>query len=313
MSILKSNENVNNNITYKSLIIGAGSIGLRHIKILKSLSHEVRVVTKRKDLKFPVYPNSINALNNFDPNYIIISNDTDKHIKELKKILTHDNKIKILVEKPLANDFEEIKFMKRELKNVYVGYNLRYHPFIKFIKNLTLKEKFLSANIYVGQYLPYWRENRNYRHSYSSDLKRGGGTLLELSHEFDYMLHLFGKCLKSASIIGKISNLEINCSDSAVGILKFENCEQVSYNLNLLDRIGRREIILNTNKSTYKFDLVNNTLITNNKSDNLNLDRNDTYTDMHLDILNNNGKFACSFKESINVLKLIKKIQKSCR
>ena len=73
MSILKPNENVNNNITYKSLIIGAGSIGLRHIKILKSLSHEVRVVTKRKDLKFPVYPNSINALNNFDPDYIIIS------------------------------------------------------------------------------------------------------------------------------------------------------------------------------------------------------------------------------------------------
>ena len=37
----------------------------------------------------------------------------------------------------------------------------------------------------------------------------------------------------------------------------------------------------------------------------LNLDRNETYTDMHLDILNNDGKFSCSFEESINVLNLI--------
>ena len=52
--------------------------------------------------------------------------------------------------------------------------------------------------------------------------------------------------------------------------------------------------------------------MTNNKSDKLNLDRNKTYTDMHLDILNNNGKFSCSFEESINVLNLIEKIQNSC-
>ena len=312
MSILKSKQNINNNIAYKCLIIGAGSIGLRHLRILKSLNHNIRVVTKRKDLKFPVYSDIKNAISNFKPDYIIICNDTNQHVKELKKILTFDSKIKIMIEKPLTNNFKEIKFLKVERKNIFIGYNLRYHPFIKFIKNLSLKEDFLSANFYVGQYLPYWRSNRDYKYSYSSDYKRGGGTLLELSHEFDYMLHLFGKCIKSASIIGKISDLDINCSDAAVGILQFEKCKQVSYNLNLLDRIGRREIILNTNKNTYKFDLVNNTLMTNNKSDKLNLDRNKTYTDMHLDILNNNGKFSCSFEESINVLNLIEKIQNSC-
>ena len=81
--------------------------------------------------------------------------------------------------------------------------------------------------------------------------------------------------------------------------------------LNLLDKTGRREIILNTDKNTYKFDLAKNILTTKNDLHKLNIDKNETYKNMHLDILNNNGKFACSLKESIEVLNLIERIQKS--
>ena len=77
MSILKSNKNRNSRITYKSLIIGAGSIGFRHLQILNKLGHEISVVSKREDIDFPIYADTTSALDKFKPNYVIISNDTN--------------------------------------------------------------------------------------------------------------------------------------------------------------------------------------------------------------------------------------------
>ena len=134
--------------------------------------------------------------------------------------------------------------------------------------------------------------------------------LFEFSHEIDYLRLFFGKCINSNSFNEKLSNLKINCIDSSVGILKFERCNHVSYNFNLFDRIGRREIILNSNSETFKFDLVNNEMITNKKLKKIDLCRDKTYRDMHQDILQNNGKNACSFQEGLEVLNLLNKIYK---
>ena len=123
------------------------------------------------------------------------------------------------------------------------------------------------------------------------------------------MLYLFGKCKKGFAFISKLTDLKINCDDSAIGILEFEKCKQVSFNLNLLDKLGRREIILNTNKNTYKFDIYNNVMYQNDKKDVLNLNLNQTYKKMHLDIINNDGKFACSLNNGKECLKLINTIQ----
>lgn len=297
---------INNRI--KSLIIGAGSIGLRHTVILNKLGHEVALITKRKDINYLSFQKIEDGLRNFKPDYIIIANDTNKHVKSLKKIFNYGYNNKILIEKPFSNNLKELKFSPQETQQIYVGYNLRFHPFISFIQNSIPKETILSANIYVGQYLPNWRFERDYKVSYSSSKRRGGGVLLELSHEFDYMLFLFGQCLENFAITGKLSNLEIMCDDSVVGISKFLHCKQISYNFNLIDKVGRREIIINTNDNTFKFDLVNNKIITNTDLKKFNLNKNETYKNMHLDILNNNGKNACKYNESIEVLNLINRI-----
>ena len=298
----------NNNL--KSLVIGAGSIGLRHIDVLNNIGHHTAILTNRSDINLVTFTDIKDALKQFEPDYIIIANNTNKHIKELRTILNCGYNKKILIEKPITNNLKEMDFLNELTKNIFVGYNLRYHPFIKFIKKLLLDEKILSANIYVGQYLPNWRPNRDYRKTYSSEYNKGGGVLLELSHELDYLLFLFGKCIQNFSLIGKLSNLEINCQDSIVGIFEFERCQQISYNFNLLDKLGRREIILNTDKNTFKFDFIKNSISTNDNIIKYDLNRNETYSDMHLDILNNKGKNACTYNGGIEVLDLINKIIK---
>ncbi len=295
-------------IYQKSLVIGAGSIGLRHIEVLNDIGQKTAVVTKRNDLKLYKYNDTKSALYNFNPDYIIIANETNKHISELQKILDCGYKNKILIEKPISNNLEEKKLLNVSNKHIYVGYNLRYHPFIKFIKKLMKKENVLTVNIYVGQFLPDWRPKRKYNKTYSSNKQKGGGVLLELSHEIDYMLLLFGKCLDNYSFSSKLSDLEINCDDSYVGIFKFEHCKQISCNFNLIDKKGRREILINTTNNSYKFDFVNNALTTNKNTEIFEFNKNDTYKNMHLDILNNNGRLACDFKEGWKVLKFINKM-----
>ena len=65
----------------------------------------------------------------------------------------------ILVEKPL---FENLKKFKPKYNKVIVGYNLRYHPVLKFIREYIVK-KILSIYIYCQSYLPDWRKKINYK------------------------------------------------------------------------------------------------------------------------------------------------------
>ena len=52
--------------------------------------------------------------------------------------------------------------------------------------------KILSVRCEVGQFLPSWRPNIDYRESVSARKALGGGALLELSHEIDYLMWIFG-------------------------------------------------------------------------------------------------------------------------
>jgi len=268
------------------------------------------MVSQRSDLQSQVYSSTEVAIQEFNPDYIIIANETNKHLLELEKVCKLTTGKVILVKKPIFNNIHKIKLNIFLKQNIFVGYNLRYHPFIKYIQKIVKNEKFLSCNVYVGQYLPDWRPHRKYTLSYSSDYKKGGGVLLELSHEIDYLRLFFGNCIENYSFNKKLSNLKINCIDSSVGILKFERCDHVSYNFNLFDKVGRREIILNSNNKTFKFDFVKNEMTINKKIKKIDSFRDQTYIDMHKDILENNGKNACNFQDGLEVLNLLDKIYK---
>ena len=92
----------------ETLIIGAGSIGLKHGKVLRDLEHNVTFLTKRKDLDFRSI-NDFGDLTNFE--YIIIANETSKHISVLDRISAYTRTSKILVENPLH-------FLKVDIKNL---------------------------------------------------------------------------------------------------------------------------------------------------------------------------------------------------
>ena len=101
-----------------------------------------------------------------------------------------------------------------------VAYNLRYLPSAKKVKHI-ISERVLGrlTNVHIecGQYLPDWRPGTDYRLGVSAQKKLGGGALLELSHELDYLLWIFGSI---RSVVAKLEttgtlDIDVDCLPSS--------------------------------------------------------------------------------------------------
>ena len=146
----------------KIAVIGYGSIGKRHVNnILKYFSNFKIFVVSNQKIKNIDSSKNISDLLFFNPDFVIISNETYKHLKIIKFFEKNYKKIKILVEKPLFEKFYHIK----KLNNYYyVGYNLRYHPIIEYLKKNIRKKDVIKVHINCNSFLPNWR-SRNYKKS----------------------------------------------------------------------------------------------------------------------------------------------------
>lgn len=300
----------------KILIIGYGSIGKRHSKILSNIKKidKIDIVTGQ-NLKEYNYGNCFDSLYNItnieEYDYFIIANETYKHFDTLKYITEYVNDKKILVEKPL---FCRIKKLNIFNNSIYVAYNLRFHPIIEKIKNILENEKVLFANLIAGQYLPNWRPNTDYRKSYSASSKKGGGVLRDLSHELDLINFLFSQIESIFTINKKISDLEIFSDDIFTGIGKTKNGVIVNITLDYISKIALRKIIIHTLNKTIKADIIKNKIEICDKYGNHQIlkkevERNDSYLKMHLAVINDEVESLCSFKDGLKVMQLIDKVK----
>jgi predicted dehydrogenase len=105
-----------------------------------------------------------------------------------------------------------------------IGYNLRYSSSLNQYRKLIQEEtigKILSVRCEAGQYLPSWRSGSDYKKGVSANRELGGGVLLELSHEIDYLRWIFGEVEWVRGTLSRQSALEIDVEDSAHLVLGF--------------------------------------------------------------------------------------------
>ncbi len=214
------------------LIVGHGSIGKRHLRIGRELlpKADIRVMYHQPLSEVPEYSNG--CLDNFQevatfaPQLAIIANPAPFHIDIA--IALAGLGCDLLVEKPLSHDSKGIQpliDLEKEKKLVIqVGYNLRFHNSLIRFRELIesgLIGRVMSVRSEVGQFLPSWRPDRDYRSSVSARSELGGGVLLELSHELDYLRWIFGEPSLVSGWLRKLSDLEVDVEDSAHLNLEF--------------------------------------------------------------------------------------------
>jgi predicted dehydrogenase len=285
------------------LIIGYGSIGKRHASILRDFGHHVRIVTRRNLKYFPVHDSIGEALERETFDYAVVSSETSDHYRCYSELVKSGFSGKVLVEKPVFSELPPV--LPADKGNVFIGYNLRFHPVIRKIRELFIRKPLYSIHVYAGQYLPAWRPNSDYSKSYLASKARGGGVLKDLSHELDYVTWIAGDWRRMAAIGGKYSNLAIDSEDIFSLLMETENCPVISVQLNYLDIVTRREIIIHAQDVSVKADLIENTININGEITRYSSARNLTYALQHRAILEGNYSDLCTLNEGMNILKLI--------
>lgn len=292
-----------------ALVIGYGSIGSRHAGWLAELGCKVAVVSKRKIATYPVYLSIPTAFKAESYDYIVIANQTNEHYQAFEELANLHYQGMVLVEKPLFHSVKKIP--SHSFKSVFVAYQLRLHPVVQKLQQIMNNEKILSVQAYVGQYLPTWRPQRDYRLNYSAHKSAGGGVLRDLSHELDYLNWLLGGWDSLVAVGGHYSHLEMDSEDVFNILLKTRLCPIVNIQLNYLDRTMRREIVINTDEKTIKVDLAHNKLVINDECIEFTLDRDDTYLALHDSVLGGGCNALCSAAEGMDVLHMIESAEQS--
>ena len=214
--------------------MGGGSMGCRHARLIRqSLPGAViRGLMRDNDRGLPegatARVNGLDGALAFQPELAVIANPATLHLETaipLARSGAH-----LLVEKPLsatsAGVGELIDAVHASGVILLVGYNLRYSPTLReFGRRLGqgVIGRCLSVRAEVGQYLPSWRPEADYRLGVSARRELGGGVLLELSHELDYLRWIFGEVRSVQAMVARQSSLEIDVEDTADLLFQFDS------------------------------------------------------------------------------------------
>ena len=297
----------------KVLVIGYGSIGKRHVEILSKISSvsNVYTLTNQNNVVCDKIT-SFEEIPSLNPEYIIIASPTSQHFMNLKFLEKNLEGKLILVEKPLFEKKYDFNIINNQ---VYVGYNLRFHPLILEIKKIIKNRKLWNIQVFCGSFLPEWRPNIDYRLSSSAKKSLGGGVLLDLSHELDYIQWLVGPLILKSAVSSKISNLEIDTDDLLLLSAQDNNGTHIHISLNYFTRKPTRKIIIDGEGISIQCDLISNQLnvyLDDKPSQKSwkNLKRNDTYNLQHQAIINGDSSYLCDYNDGLRTMNLINNIMK---
>lgn len=298
--------------TSRALVIGYGSIGERHARVLENLGVAVDVVSRRGEAGGrPVFPTVAKALGQRHYDHGVIANETSQHGQSLTELAQVGFGGTVLVEKPLIAQPGHLPNTSG-FRRARVGYNLRFHPIAQTLRAELGGERAEMADFYVGQWLPDWRPNRPLSSVYSGSLASGGGVLRDLSHELDLATWLFGPWIRVAATGGRLSNITEDADDGWGILLVCERCPVVTLHINGLDRRGRRSLTVQSNARTLHGDFVAGTFDGPSGAIAFQIDRDSTYSAMHRTLIVGEAD-GCSLEEGLEVVSLIEAIEKASR
>lgn len=290
--------------TCRVLVVGYGSIGSRHAALAAGLGHHVHVVSRNANCPFE-RSETLAEVASGDFDLIVIASRTHEHYDSLAALLKSMSGNRILVEKPL---FHKTLPLPEGCSDefVFTAYNLRFHPLVRRALQILEGQRLLSIQAYVGQYLPVWRPGRDYRQSYSCRSAEGGGVLNDLSHELDLVQYLAGPWVRVAAIGGKYSHLAGDSEDLFSLVLACERCPCVSLQMNYLDRISRRTMLINTDDVTIHLDFIDGTLrINGGQTQMLPCERDYTYRAQLKAMAEGETAILCTASEGLRTVRLI--------
>ncbi len=320
----------------KLFVVGAGSIGKRHVRNAISLGispDNIISLDKRDDRLEEVRELGVKNLfkdfdiaikENFDA--AIICSPTSMHIEQSLKLAKLNKHL--LIEKPLDSKLdgseELLKISESNKLTIMIAYIFRFSPTIKFIKQ-KLQEKIIGKILYFrgefSEYLPDWHPYEDYRTFYMASKDQGGGSILDQCHIMDLCHYLIGEFSSVMAINTKVSSLEIKADDISELLVRHKNGVLSSIHTDIFGRSHKKSIEIKGEEGNIRWNFYNNEVEiyqSNNKKiekfSDFNKDFNNCYIEelkAFITSFTDKKKSPIPLKDGIDTMKLILAAEKS--
>ncbi|MFW9905685.1 MAG: Gfo/Idh/MocA family protein [Candidatus Thorarchaeota archaeon] len=257
----------------KILMIGLGSIGKRHTTNLKKLGyHDLIAYRSRPEKMEFCLKNDITEYFTFEeainenPQVVFLTNPTSMHVPMALKVLER-TAAHLFIEKPISNSLEGLdkfnELVQEKAITTMVGYNMRFHPLLRKIRDILLNGglgEVVGYRSMYGEYLPNWHPWEDYRKGYSAREELGGGSLLTLSHDIDTAIWLFGHVKEAHGHLSEKRVLSTNTDECSIINLKHENGIIGSIFLDYIQDPPKRTLEIIAEKGKIFWDYYSNSL-----------------------------------------------------
>lgn len=258
-------------------VIGMGSIAKRHLANLRQLHPTAKIYAVSASGSNTTLPANADAVISLEqlltqnPVYAIIASPAPFHVEIANVLLQND--VAVLIEKPLADTVASCTQLMTSLdshqSSAAVGYCLRFLPSAMVVKNFLdacLLGKLYNVVANVGQFLPGWRSDKNYKDSVSARKELGGGALLELSHELDYLAWLLGDLELQHSWLRTTDELDLKVEDIADLVLTTSSGTYINVHLDFIQKSTQRNCQFIGEFGRLVWDLMSNSVILHTSS-----------------------------------------------
>lgn len=237
----------------KVLFVGLGSIGKRHLSNLIHIASRRGISLQVDALRSSLRPLPQELASIIRKQYIdfeqlgrydvaFITNPTHLHAGTLAELC---GKVDTLfIEKPIFDSTHyDLADLGLDTQKAYVAAPMRWCGVYLALKKMMPTLKPYSVRVICSSYLPDWRPGVDYRTVYSAHKAMGGGVTIDLIHEWDYLVDLFGKPRECYNFKGTYSHLEIDSDDLSVYIARYPHM-LAEVHLDYFGRTYRRSIEL---------------------------------------------------------------------
>ncbi|TXC65470.1 Gfo/Idh/MocA family oxidoreductase [Piscinibacter aquaticus] len=200
------------------------------------------------------------------PELIVIASPSALHLRPVLAAI--ESRTPFYVEKPVVASREDTALLRNRIARGglppnMVGCNLRFLHSLTVMRAM-VKEgrlgRIARADFEAGQWLPDWRPAQDYRLGYSARASLGGGVCLDLIHEVDAALWMFGRFDQASGFAARTSGLDIDSDDSAALLLARAAGPIATVRIDYVSRRPVRRYTLVGDTGTLRWDLRASTL-----------------------------------------------------
>ena len=249
------------------LIIGAGSIGTRHLVNAQALG-VVRiavcdVAARRRRAAatrgVQTFRSLGTALRASEYDAALVCTPSAMHLRHARAAAAAG--ADLFLEKPLSHTGtgvpQLLAFCHARGRRVMMGMCYRFHPGLVRMRRLLesgLIGRLYAAQFSAGHYLPDWHPWADYRREYSARRDLGGGVLLDSIHSLDTVRWFFGEAAEVHSTVARLSDLEIDTEDYVACIMRLKNGMVVELHEDYLQRAKRSRLAVIGSEGTLEWE-----------------------------------------------------------